>query len=133
MSVELTELRVEQVDEAVVFVREHGGQALPANAVWPLSLLAKQGGSIVAVALCCRNGSEHRLDVVLDRTAQDPADLARLLVDKALLKVQARGIHKCAIRVLADEPDALLWADAAWTGTPEAPPQDAQAPEAPLR
>lgn len=79
-----------------------------------ISLIASdETEAVIGVALCRAAplpGEPSQLQI---QVAPQHADLARTLVDKALLKLHARGIHKCRIK-LGDEEPHDIWHATRW-------------------
>ena len=90
------------------FLQEHRG----------LSVVAREDGGIVAAVLCCLDddgGCTNRLAV---HPTHKDNELPRLLFDKALLKLAARGIHRFRIH-LPDDRDHSFWDSVKWSDRPE--------------
>ncbi len=79
-----------------------------------VSLVASdENDAVVGLALCRiapQAGEPHCLQV---KVSPQRPDLVRTLIDKALLKLHARGIHKCRIAIGDDEPNEV-WHAARW-------------------
>ncbi len=119
MSIEVAEPRINTVDDVIAFAKPLGCDVSKDRLVPPLSLVAHEGGQMVGAALCHHDGyGLPTLDIVLSDTA-DPQALVRLLIDKVLLKLQAKGIAKCKINTYGQTDDSGFWSAAQWTGSCE--------------
>jgi GNAT superfamily N-acetyltransferase len=105
---------------------------------WPgLSLLAFRDGRLVGVLLCTRRAPADRLHrLVVDPDAAD-ADLGRELIDRALGKLESRGVACCRLQwgggdLAAQLVDSRRWEPACDRETADSPPPDPAAsdPEA---
>ncbi len=123
------------MDAAIAFVRSLRGdgaagaeddRAAMAEVDHRVSLIASDSAdAIIGLALCSaapRVGEPYRLQINV--SPQRPG-LVRTLIDKALLKLHARGIHKCRI-MLGDEEPNEIWHATRWLDhLPEGEPQAA--------
>lgn len=116
MPASIQELRPTEVAAAA----EHAGAcgcAIDASGIVPsLSLIAREGDAIVALALCASSGGRrgrHAIEIVHAEGACDEA-LHRSLVDKALMKIRARRIKTCDIRRNGRPEDATFWGGVSW-------------------
>ncbi|HEX7008813.1 MAG TPA: hypothetical protein VF184_02455 [Phycisphaeraceae bacterium] len=132
LSVQISELRFSELEAAIAFARAAGGSVEPGLLRASLSLLARRGQAILGAALtmldadgaatltlCLAADGDADADTVdadTDADAAPIAQLARVLVDKALLKINIAGIHKCAVRVHGVDPAHQLWDEADWIG-----------------
>lgn len=81
-----------------------------------MSLIASDGDVVTGVALYREAaGSRGRELAVAAATNQQP--LVQALVDKALTKLHAQGIHKCKVAFLNREEPSLVWQQSRWAGT----------------
>lgn len=76
-----------------------------------IRLVAERDGQIVGFLLCRYNGQIEHL-VVSD--AAGSQDVARALVDKAMLKMRSMHIGRCQILLSGDEVQRHFWAGARW-------------------
>jgi hypothetical protein len=114
VTITVSELRREQVPAAVDLLRQLGGQADAGGLDVIQSLVAQEEGAIVGAILCRRDGA-GRCTLQVGRNEQVTDDgLMRLLVDKALLKLQARGVHKCVIAPVGPACERAFWSSLAW-------------------
>lgn len=119
MSIQISEVRHEELEAALAFARE-GGSAVEAGQVWPrLSLLARDGAAIVGVALCVVVPGDGAVVELVVSGGLDPTH-GRGLVDKALLKLRAEGLHTCRIHTHGPDGAADFWAAANWLTDPDA-------------
>ncbi|MEM6394273.1 MAG: hypothetical protein AAF797_16025 [Planctomycetota bacterium] len=109
MSVELREIRTDELDDALRFMGEHGGITSPTQARHDLSLLARDGdGKTLGAAVLHRVAETAAvLQVALAEALAD--DDACRLIDKALLKAQTGRLRRVRIMVLDGERQQRLW------------------------
>ena len=91
------------------------------------SLVATEDSRIVGAILCgVREGTGvvHRL---LIGEGQDRDTLGKLLIDKALGKLIARGVHKCHIDLSEDESARSFWDTVSWNRKLESAARSAEA------
>ncbi len=142
MSIEISELRPDDCAEVVELTRStdriklEAGDSVEAyvRRYWGLSLVARDGDKIVGVILCGlegKNGYVQQLAVVEDCREQG---IEKMLLDKALQKLGARGVHKCRLTLQGDDDAGGFWASLRWPDNVEAavPSQqgDSEAPSA---
>ena len=130
MSVQVSELRPDDYEEVAELLQEEAPAALtmdelmgmttgksPFNSV--LSLVAREDRKVVAAILCKRepvHGYVHHLAVVESR--RDDA-FVKLLMDKALLKLNARKIHKCRVMLNTSSQPQPFWETVSWFAQPD--------------
>ncbi len=135
MSLQIAELRPDDYEQVAELWQEAGSASLsqddlmalacgqcPFNSV--LSLVVRDKGVLVAAILCRRDGQEgylHHL-AVLERYRK--GQIIKMLVDKALLKLNAMRIYKCRIHVDQQYQDEPFWEAVSWFDTPEDDQQD---------
>lgn len=90
------------------------GSALPFEL--RLSLIATEAENVIGVALYRSSETTHHreLAVAAAATAQP---LVQELVDKALTKLHAQGIHRCKVVFLNPEQPQVVWQQSRWAGT----------------
>ena len=76
-----------------------------------IRLVAEHDGRIVGFLLCRYSGQIEHLVVSDTAGAQD---VARALVDKAMLKMRSMHIGRCQIHLSGDETQRHFWAGARW-------------------
>ncbi len=123
MAIDVSELRAHDF-EAVAALCQEAGQ-LPPEMRTPhtfvrclrdapgLNIAAREGDRIVGVVFCrcnAKDGCRHEL--VLPEGA--PAELARLLADKAVAKIFSHGGHRGRIKLPVNPITAELWKAAGW-------------------
>lgn len=126
LSVQISEPRFSELEAAIAFARAAGGTVEPGLLRASLSLLARRGQAILGAALTMLD-ADGAATLTLCLASDGDADagtadaapiaqLARVLVDKALLKINIAGIHKCAVRVHGLVSAHQLWDEADWIG-----------------
>ena len=129
MNTSIRQLLPCDMDAVIAFLRSLAGEAAPSADAPPVTDQERQALADVnpRISLIASDGNDAILGVALCRAAQQPgepcrlqikvapqhSDLARTLVDKALLKLHARGIHKCRIMLGDDEPNDI-WHATRW-------------------
>lgn len=136
MPIAIQELRPESLDDAVAFAKARGSHVGDGRTVAALSLVAIDGGELVAAALCVEQpGSRHRLEVGI-AAPESHGDLHRGLIDKALMKLASAGVRKFDIRINGSKEQREFWQAVSWIdqtlgGRDEAAPAEPQASPAP--
>ena len=139
MPVELSELRPNDYDEIIVLWKRTDNRTLdddtlaslhsgshPFNSV--LSLVAREQGEMIGAILCEMRGSEGCLHHMAIRQTHLDTGLSKLLVDKALLKLNARGIHRCRIRLAQGTQPKPFWDATRWVDFHDTSEEQAPAP-----
>jgi len=129
MPILVTQLRPEEIEAVIEFAKSTGCTLESESVDTHVSLLAKDGGTIVAAVLGqCSKGRSCELNVCLGKAAvaeqaeeaQGAADstggLAGELINKALMKVHGAGIRRCRINHHGGEGVPSNWPSAPWTG-----------------
>jgi len=115
MPVTISQLRPEGLQDVVEFAKTVGCTLGPDTVDPQVSLVARDGETIVAAVLGMHAaGRSCELNVCLSKTDQ-PDQLTGELVNKALMKVHGEGIRRCRISHHGrdDLPDD--WPSANWT------------------
>jgi len=119
MPVEISQLRPEGLQAAVDFAKTAGFECDADKIDTGVSLIAKEGETLVAVVLGVhKSGPSFSLEVCLDK-AEDPDTLTRELIGKALMKVKGAGIRRCQINYHGPDTVSTDWPSANWIGEPE--------------
>ena len=139
MSIQVSELRPEDYEEVAELLSEHAPSALsmeemmgmttgqcPFNSV--LSLVAREDHKIIAAILCKRDPVQGYVQhlAVVEPHRNDA--FVKLLMDKALLKLNARGVHKCRVMLNAASQPQPFWEMVSWS-VPHSPPPNAPSDE----
>ena len=125
MAVQIAEIRSHQRDDALAFARQHQAEVDPSRLRLSLSVIARDEKDIVGTVLCMDHGREGcELGVCVADTGD--TDLGRHLVDKALMKLQSTGAHRCRIST----PGGSCWLGVNWLAEAGDRPQMCSAPEA---
>ncbi len=129
MTILVTQLRPEELDAVLEFAKTTGCELKPADVNTRVSLLAKDGDTIVAAVLGLESsGRSCELNVCLGKTGadvgadatSDSGALAGELINKALMKVHGAGIRRCRINHHGDADPPSNWPSATWTGQDDA-------------
>lgn len=139
MPTEISQLRPEGVSAAVEFAGAVDCKLDPKAVDPQVSLLAKDGDTIVAAILGVRSpGGACELHVCFGQI-DDPGKLTGQLLNKALMKVHGAGARRCQITYHGSETQPTDWPGPKWTGENKppaeahtSPPDDAdtESPEA---
>ncbi len=128
MSAEISQLRPEGVPAAVEFAASVKCKLEPKAVDPQVSLLAKDGDTIVAAILGVQSpGGACELHVCLG-TVDDPGKLTGELLNKALMKVHGAGTRRCQISHHGNETQPTDWPGPKWTGEKD---PSAEAPATP--
>lgn len=124
MSIHISELRAQDaLGVAPLWSQAHAsgdGEALePAIAEHltrnpGLSLVARDGETIVGLVLCSKRGDRGCVNRLVVAESHKDQPIARALVDKAMLKLAAQGIHKCGLDVVDETSRQPFWEAARW-------------------
>ena len=79
-----------------------------------LSLVAQAEDKIVGAILCGRHGNTATIHHIAIAPSHNSRDLTRQLIDKALMKLLARGRHKCKIAWSEDVDEHQFWESVRW-------------------
>lgn len=121
MPTEISQLRPEGVSAAVEFAASIDCQLEPKAVDPQVSLLAKDGDTIVAAILGVRSpGGACELHVCLGQV-EDPGKLTGELLNKALMKVHGAGARRCQITHHGNETQPTDWPGQKWTGEGDPP------------
>lgn len=128
MSAEISQLRPEGVPTAVAFAASVACKLEPTAVDPQISLLAKEGETVVAAILGVQSpGGACELHVCLG-PVEDPGKLTGELLNKALMKVHGAGARRCQISYHGNETQPTDWPGPKWTGVKDPP---AEAPATP--
>ena len=125
MSVQVSELRPDDYEEVVDLWQESGSGDLSQEDLTALacgqctfnsvlSLVARDGGKVVAAILCRRDHQEGYLHHLAIQEPYRKQEIIQMLVDKALLKLNSRGVHKCRIKLDQTYQDSPFWETVSW-------------------
>lgn len=119
MPTEISQLRPEGVPAAVEFAGTVDCKLEPKAIDPQVSLLAKDGDTIVAAILGVHSpGGACELHVCLG-PVDDPGKLTGELLNKALMKVHGAGARRCQISHHGRDDLPTDWPGAQWTGQNE--------------
>ena len=114
MAIQIRELQPDGIEDAVSLARSCGSQLEAPRIISCLSLIAHDGEQVLGALLCQADTADgYRLELSVTPEVDGP-DLGRTLVDKALLKLHARGVHKCHITTPSETADQNFWTTASW-------------------
>lgn len=114
MPVTMQEVRPETLAEAKAFAEGCGAKLDGGTIVTTMSLIATDGDTVVAAALCvAQRGARHRVEVAIKDAVKD-ADLHRRLVDKSMNKLQSRDVRKFDIRTNGQGETREFWHSVSW-------------------
>lgn len=125
MPFNITQLRPEELESVLEFAKTTGCTLESKSVDTHVSLLAKDGDTIVAAVLgLVSSGRSCELNVCLGKTdadAQEQASadsgaLAGDLINKVLMKVHGAGIRRCRINHHGDTATPSNWPSSPWTG-----------------
>ncbi len=125
MPILVTQLRPDELEAVLEFAKSTGCTLEAGDVDTHVSLLAKDGDTIVAAVLgLCSSGRSCELNVCLgkaDASAEsaEPGATGVLtgeLINKALMKVHGAGIRRCRINHHGQEEIPSNWPSAPWTG-----------------
>lgn len=116
MAYQFREIRMHDIADALAFADELGLSIKPAELCHNLSLLVKQDGEIVAAGLCTQpQPGRYALRIALSPGDPDTTDaLAHDLADRALSKMQSKGIGALRVTSAVAEQEATLWEQTNW-------------------
>ncbi len=115
MPVTISQLRPEGLQAAVDFAKSIGCTLEPDTIDPQVSLLAKDGETIVAAVIGMHAaGRSCELNVCLSKI-DEPDQLTSELVNKALMKVHGAGIRRCRISHHGRDDLPADWPSANWT------------------
>lgn len=80
-----------------------------------LSLVAREGDAIVGLILCSRRGDRGCVTRLVVADSHKDSPVAKLLADKALLKMASQGIRKCGIDVVDKASRLPFWDGVRWS------------------
>lgn len=125
MAVQLSELRPDDYTEIIDLWQQTGNQSLDEATLTALvsghhrfhsvlSLVARDQGQLVGAILCemrARQSWQHHMAM---RQEYLETGLNKRLLDKALLKLTAHGVHHCRIRLAQGTPAKPFWGANRW-------------------
>ena len=125
MAVELSELRPGDYEQVVELWQEAGADGLSMEDMTALacgqspfdsviSLIARDGGKLVAAILCRYDKQQGYLYSLAILEPYRNNETVKMMVDKSLLKLSARGVHKCRIPLDDPDPQAPFWHTVSW-------------------
>jgi hypothetical protein len=116
MPTDISQLRPEGLQAAVQFASTTGCTIEPDTVDPQVSLLARDGETIVAAVLGVHAvGRSCELNVCISKI-DDPDQLTGELVNKALMKVHGAGIRRCRINHHGRDDLPADWPNTQWTG-----------------
>lgn len=125
MPILVTQLRPEELDTVLEFAKSTGCTLESESVDTHVSLLAKDGETIVAAVLgLCSSGRTCELNVCLGKTeskgeaeaSADDGAMVGELINKALMKVHGAGIRRCRINHHGPDEKPTNWPSSPWTG-----------------
>ena len=125
MAILVTQLRPEELASVIDFAKTSGCTMESEDVDTHVSLLAKDGDTIVAAVLgLASSGRTCELNVCMGKTDAEAKDevsaesgaLAGELINKALMKVHGAGIRRCRINHHGDSGTPSNWPSSPWTG-----------------
>lgn len=132
MAIEIRELVPDDIEQVVALCASD--DAAPASADelrrhlrrWPgLSLVAHEGDEIVGVILCGGGDGRDRIHRLTVAESHQDGDVPRRLVDKALHKLGAAGLHTTQVAVADSAADTRsFWHDVRWRQDTDVGPPD---------
>ena len=124
---QISELRGEELEDVVAFAEQQQAAVDRSTLRRRLSVVARDGeGTLVGAVFCHSGGSNSvAMELVVSDRVEDHAALARLLIDKTLLKLRCENVHRCAVRMPGEESAQHIWHTARWICP--APPEDTRA------
>ncbi len=120
MPVVISQLRPEELQSAVDFAKTVGCDAKAESVDPQVSLLARDGETIVAAVLGIKMPSKSCEIRVCFGNTESHDGLMRDLIDKALMKVNGQGIRRCQINQHGNTSPEGDWPAANWIGDPDA-------------
>ncbi|MCE9590144.1 MAG: GNAT family N-acetyltransferase [Planctomycetes bacterium] len=122
MSIQISELRAHDAEAAAPLWSQINEPAdnVPAAIVKHLaknsglSLVARDGDAVVGLIVCSRRGDLGCVNRLKVADSHKDQGVAKMLVDKALLKMASHGIHKCGIDVVDEAARQPFWEAVRW-------------------
>ncbi len=111
-------------DKAAAFLQQslgETGQAIASTFELRLSLIVSEEDQTQGVALFHRKGESTMHELAVMASSEQP-QLLGLLVDKALSKLHAQGIHRCRVNLINHSEPQSVWNQSRWAGTQPAAP-----------
>jgi len=128
VSVDISEIRPDDRSEvdALIGAENHDNGAATGNTNLGatqcrsvLSLVARDERKIVGAILCHQDDNRGYIHQLMISDPPQYPDLAKALVDKALLKLNAQGTHRCRIHLSEDSDKSLFWEAVKWQSLPD--------------
>ena len=114
MPVDMSEVRLTEVEEVLAFAREQGCVVESSYLRHTLSLIARVDDEIAAVAVCAGiTGLPHTKLYICSNSAIDDADV-QLLTDKVMMKLHAEKLSKFEIRLFGNVEGKSFWPKSNW-------------------
>lgn len=120
----IQEIRLDELDEAVQFARDHEG-AIDTNRLrLRTSLLARDAEGRIRGAAFCLIGQQTGVELKLvlaaaaaeeEATQTQETELTQRLIDKVLSKMRCEHVHRCSIQVHQAKAADRLWRTARWS------------------
>ena len=89
-----------------------------------LSLVAEEKDVVVGAILCSRTRTNTSVHQIAVASSHRDSDVARQIIDKAILKLLATGCHKTGISLSENVDERHFWESVSW-GIAEETPVDA--------
>ena len=123
LAAQISELRLGDVEPTVEYVRGIGAEIDPAGVITALSLIAREGETIVGAVVCSVDAEGRRsVNLVMPTDGADPV-LAATMLNKAIMKVQARSYKTFCVNIHGGIDAASMLRPECWTPPEEDSPE----------
>ena len=114
MSVAISEIRLQEVNEAAEFALKSGCKIKPTHIRHAMSLIARKDNMIVGVAICVGIKKQPNTKMIICGNEDIDKNEAQSLTDKAMMKMRPTALGKFEIRLYGSIADQDFWPRNNW-------------------